>query len=54
MTFFLADYPSNTSDYLNWIYDSFHGNRPKQNAVFDMFIDKFFPEHQKERSYNNQ
>jgi hypothetical protein len=48
MTFLLADSPSNTSDYLNWIYDSFHGNRPKQNAVFDMFIDKFFPEHKKD------
>ena len=40
----LADSPSDTSDYLNWIYDSFQGKRPKQNAVFDMFLDKFFPE----------
>jgi uncharacterized protein with ParB-like and HNH nuclease domain len=43
----LADSPSDTSDYLNWIYDSFQGNRPKQNAVFDMFLDKFFPQHKK-------
>lgn len=43
----LADSPSDTSDYLNWIYDSFQGKRPKQNAVFDMFLDKFFPEHKK-------
>ncbi len=43
----LADAPSDTSNYLNWIYDSFQGNRPKQNAVFDMFLDKFFPEHKK-------
>ncbi|ACB52631.1 hypothetical protein cce_3283 [Crocosphaera subtropica ATCC 51142] len=45
--YILADSPSDTSDYLNWIYDSFQGKRPKQNAVFDMFLDKFFPEHNK-------
>ncbi|WP_330204487.1 DUF262 domain-containing HNH endonuclease family protein [Cyanobacterium sp. Dongsha4] len=43
----LADSPSDTSNYFNWIYDSFEGNRPKQNAVFDMFLDRFFPEHKK-------
>lgn len=43
----LADSPADTSDYLNWIYDSYQGNRPKQNAVFDMFLDRFFPEHKK-------
>ncbi len=41
----LADSPSETNDYLNWIYDSYQGTRPKPNAVFDMFLDKFFPEH---------
>lgn len=49
----LADSPSDTSDYLNWIYDSFQGNRPKQNAVFDMFLDKFFPEHKKHQLTSN-
>ena len=49
----LADSPSDTSDYLNWIYDSFQGNRPKQNAVFDMFLDRFFPEHKKHQLTSN-
>lgn len=42
----LADPPSDTANYLNWIYESYQGNRAKQNALFDMFLDKFFPQHQ--------
>ncbi|MEI6441975.1 MAG: DUF262 domain-containing HNH endonuclease family protein [Nostocales cyanobacterium ELA583] len=41
----LADKPSDTNNYLNWIYESYQGSRPQQNALFDMFLDKFFPEH---------
>lgn len=41
----LADSPSDTTNYLNWIYESYQGGRAKQNALFDMFIDKFFPQH---------
>lgn len=41
----LADPPSDTTNYLNWIYESYQGSRAKQNALFDMFIDKFFPQH---------
>jgi uncharacterized protein with ParB-like and HNH nuclease domain len=44
----LSDSPTDTNDYLNWIYDSYQGNRPKQNAVFDMFLDKFFPQHKQQ------
>ena len=44
----LSDSPTDTTDYLNWIYDSYQGNRPKQNAVFDMFLDKFFPQHKQQ------
>ncbi len=40
----LADPPTDTKNYLNWIYESYQGNRPQQNALFDMFIDKFFPQ----------
>lgn len=42
----LADPPTDTNNYLNWIYESYQGNRPQQNALFDMFLDKFFPMHQ--------
>ncbi|HEY9673681.1 MAG TPA: DUF262 domain-containing HNH endonuclease family protein [Waterburya sp.] len=42
----LADPPTDTNDYLNWIYESYQGSRPQQNALFDMFLDKFFPQHQ--------
>lgn len=42
----LSDLPSETENYLNWIYESYKGDRAKQNALFDMFLDKFFPQHQ--------
>ena len=42
----LADSPTDTNNYLNWIYESYQGSRPKQNALFDMFLDKFFPQHE--------
>ncbi len=42
----LADPPTDTKNYLNWIYESYLGNRPQQNALFDMFLDKFFPQNQ--------
>lgn len=42
----LADAPSDTTNYLNWIYESYQGNRAKQNALFDMFLEKFFPQNQ--------
>ncbi|MBD2577913.1 DUF262 domain-containing protein [Oscillatoria sp. FACHB-1406] len=42
----LADPPADTKNYLNWIYESYQGNRPQQNALFDMFLDKFFPQNQ--------
>ncbi len=41
----LADPPSATRNYLNWIYESYQGKRAKKNALFDMFLEKFFPQH---------
>jgi hypothetical protein len=41
----LADTPSETNNYLNWIYESYQGSRPQQNVLFDLFLDKFFPQH---------
>ena len=38
----LADKPTDTSDYLSWIYESYCGNRPQQNTFFDLFLDNFF------------
>ncbi len=42
----LSDIPSDTENYLNWIYESYKGDRAKQSALFDMFLDGFFPQHQ--------
>lgn len=42
----LADKPSDTNNYLNWIYESYQGSRSPTNALYDMFLDKFFPQHQ--------
>lgn len=39
----LADHPSTTANYLNWIFESYHGFRPKQNELYDQFLEKFFP-----------
>lgn len=41
----LSDHPTDTNNYLNWIYESHTGQRPAQNALFDIFLDKFFPQH---------
>lgn len=40
----LSDPPSQTKDYLNWIYESYQGDRAKQSDFFDLFIDAFFPQ----------
>jgi len=41
----LADSPSETTEYLHWIYESHQGSRAKKNALFDMFLADFFPQH---------
>lgn len=40
----LTDHPNDTKNYLNWIYESYKGKRPASNALFDMFMDAFFPQ----------
>lgn len=46
----LADSPSDTENYLNWIYESHKGKRAKQDELFDTFVDGFFPEHKKHKT----
>ncbi|SHH63244.1 DUF262 domain-containing protein [Desulfofustis glycolicus] len=41
----LADHPTDTNNYLNWIYESYTGRRATQNALYDKFCDEFFPQH---------
>ena len=41
----LSDHPNKTANYLHWIYESNKGKRAPQNALFDNFIDAFFPQH---------
>lgn len=41
----LADPHTDTSNYLNWIYESHKGSRAQQNALFDKFLDSFFSQH---------
>lgn len=41
----LSDTPAETNNYLNWIYESYEGSRPQQNVLFDLFLNKFFPQH---------
>jgi hypothetical protein len=41
----LADSPSATGNYLNWIYESHKGKRAKKNALFDLFLRGFFPQY---------
>lgn len=41
----LSDPPAKTANYLNWIYESFQGKRPKANTLFDKYLDDFFPEY---------
>lgn len=46
----LADPPSSTENYLNWIYESYKGKRAKQDELFDIFLDGFFPEHKQHKT----
>ncbi len=46
----LADTPSKTENYLNWIYESYKGKRAKQDELFDILLDGFFPEHKKHKT----
>ncbi|WP_460205742.1 DUF262 domain-containing protein [Scytonema sp. NUACC21] len=48
----LADSPSDTANYLNWIYESYKGKRAKQDELFDILLDGFFPEHKKHKTEN--
>lgn len=41
----LSEPPKDTEDYLNWIYESYNGNRAKKSNLFDVLIDNFFPQH---------
>lgn len=41
----LSDPPNETANYLHWIYDSYQGKSAPQNALFDQFLDAFFPQH---------
>ena len=43
----LSDHPNKTANYLHWIYESYKGKRAPQNALFNNFIDAFFPQHTK-------
>ena len=45
----LADPPSVTANYLNWIYESHKGKRAKPDELFDTFVDGFLPEHNKHK-----
>ncbi len=40
----LQDHPNDTKSYLNWIFESYKGKRPASNALFDMFMDAFYPQ----------
>ncbi len=50
----LADKPSDTSNYLSWIYESCYGSSPQQNTFFDLFLDKFFPQNRLENITSDQ
>jgi uncharacterized protein with ParB-like and HNH nuclease domain len=41
----LQDSPSETKNYLNWIFESSFGRRATQKRLFDEFLDKLFPQH---------
>lgn len=41
----LSDHPNKTANYLHWIYESNKGRRAPQNALFDKFMEAFFPQH---------
>lgn len=43
----LTDPPKNTDDFLRWIYASRYGKRPRQNNLFEDFLDAYFPQHNK-------
>lgn len=41
----LSDPPTDTKNYLNWIYESYKGDRAKQSDLFDVLVNDFFPQH---------
>jgi len=45
----LSDSPNETANYLHWIYDSYQGKSAPQNALFDQFLDAFFPQYKIEK-----
>ena len=45
----LSEPPNKTANYLHWIYESHQGKRASRNALFDNFIDDFFPQHKQEK-----
>lgn len=40
----LKDAPSDTEDYLRWIYASYEGTRAGKSTLFDDFLEAFYPE----------
>jgi hypothetical protein len=45
----LIDPPEFTKDFLMWFYASVKGKRPMKTALFDNFVEGFFPEHSKRK-----
>jgi len=41
----LIDEPSDTEDFLRWIYASYESKRPGATTLFEDFRDEFYPEH---------
>jgi len=39
----LAEESNTTAKYLKWIFESYKGKSPKNNALYDMFLEDFFP-----------
>ncbi|MDY6901208.1 MAG: DUF262 domain-containing HNH endonuclease family protein [Cyanobacteriota bacterium] len=48
----LADSPSKTENYLNWVYESYKGKRAKQDELFDVLLDGFLPDYKKHKTEN--
>lgn len=44
----LIDEPSDTEDFLRWIYASHESKRPGKTTLFEDFRDKFYPEHEEQ------
>lgn len=43
----LADAPAKTASYLHWIYESYQGKSAPKNALFDKFLEAFFPQYKR-------